>query len=105
MHKYIKHAQICTQRGTCVFACVINLHQKCVRNISGKFVPSNICPFKYMKILKLKYLHRFCASICMFKIIYLNSCPSLQNNKNLRESTRNRDNLVTHFSSSRQYQL
>ena len=88
----------CTQRGTCV----INLHEKCVKNIFGKFVPDNLCPFKFVKILKLKDIHRFCASIHMYKIINLNSCPSLQNNITLREPehnhfTRNRNNLVTPF--------
>ena len=88
----------CSQCGTCV----INLHEKCVRNIFGKFVPSKICIFKYIKIFKLKDLNSFFVSIYTFKIINLDSCTSLQNNRTLREPehghfSRNRDKLVTYF--------
>ena len=56
------------------------IYKKCVDNLFSKFVPPNCTVFKAVQIPKLADKHKYSTCVYMFKIIKLQSCPTLQIN-------------------------
>ena len=78
------------------------LYKKCVNNLFSNFVPQSCCIFKVVGIFKLPDIHKYNIAMYMFKILRLQSCPTLQENLRLEYpnhpyNTRHRDEVATPF--------
>ena len=97
---------ICIWGGTLHFGHstdrLCKIYKKCVENLFSKFVSPNCCVFKAVRILKLADIHKYNVGVYMFKIIKLQSCPTLQSNLRLEYpqynyNTRHREEVSTPF--------
>ena len=97
---------ICIWGGTLQFGHstdrLCKIYKKCVENLFSKFVPPNCCVFKTVRILKLADIYKYNIGVYMFKIIKLQSCPTLQSNLRLEYpqyhyNTRHREEISTPF--------
>ena len=78
------------------------LHVSIVRNLFCEFSDPNDCLFRSNSILKLADVYRYCVSVYMYKMLKLDSCPTLLTDLDLRinnhdHNTRNRNNFVPPF--------
>ena len=81
---------------------LFRFQEKIVKNLFGNYFPSEACLFKELKLLKVLDIHRFYASIYMFKILKLNECPTVNEDISFvypehTYLTRNRNNFIPPF--------
>ena len=78
------------------------LHERIVLNLFYRFFPNSKNIFKDAKILKIKDLHELHCLCYMYRAIYKNSVPTLQNNLDLKTPnhphlTRSRNKFILPF--------
>ena len=82
--------------------CLGRLQLRIVKVLLGRFYPGDVCIFKAAKLLKFVDIYRLRAVTYLFKIIFLEDCPTLSagmalNTVGHNYQTRQRNHIETPF--------
>ena len=89
---------MCTQRGEVLQ----KIQNKIVKNLFSRFFPRSANLYRDVGILRLADIYKLRVSLYMYKVLFLNDCPTIRNNlrisyPNHNYSTRTRHNLLLPF--------